>query len=105
MSKKYHKIGTMVERRDKETREPILDKDGKKTYYLKVDKNVNITINGKKVPAGGYLNVKRPYDYDYRQFHVTGKLSEQEYEEKRSQFEKGGEKDYLQFEFEFVSED
>jgi hypothetical protein len=104
MAKSYNKIGSMIERRDKATGEAILDKDGKKTYYLKVDKNANIVINGKQVAPGSYINVKRPYDYDYRQMYVAGKLSEDEYLEKKAKFEKGGDLDYVQFEFEFVAE-
>lgn len=102
MAKKYHKIGSMIEKRDKESGEPILDCDGKKTYYLKIDKDTDVRINGKKVT--GYLNVNRPYDYHQRQF-MFEKISEQEYEEKKARFEKGGDLDYLQFELQAVTED
>lgn len=105
MAKKYHKIGSMIEKRDKATGKPILDEDGKKTYYLKVDKNADIRINGVKVPAGAYMNVKRPYDYDYRQMYLAKKLDPQEYDEKKAKFEAGGDLSYIQFELEFVSED
>lgn len=104
MAKKYHKIGSMIERRDKGTEKPILDCDGKKTYYLKVDKEADIRINGVKVAPGSYINVVRPYDYHQRQF-INEKLSEQEYEEKKKRFEKEGDLSYLQFELQFVSED
>lgn len=105
MAKKYHKLGSMVEKRDKATGEAILDKDEKKTYYFKVDKNVDIRINGVKVPAGSYINVKRPYDFDYRQHYIAGKITEEEYLEKKAKYEKGGDLSYFQFELEFVSED
>lgn len=102
MAKKYHKIGSMIEKRDKSTGEAILDCDNKKTYYLKVDKDADIRINGVKVT--GYINVNRPYDYSQRQF-VQRKLSAEEYEEKKSRFEKGGDLSYIQFELQFVSEE
>lgn len=105
MAKKYHKLGSMIEKREKGTEKPILDKDEKKTYYFKVDKDVKITVNGKEVPAGAFLNVKRPYDYDYRQHYVAGKISEEEYLAKKEKYEKGGTHSYIQFELEFVSEE
>lgn len=95
----------MIEKRDKESGDAILDKDNKKTYYLKVDKNVDIRINGVKVPAGAYFNVKRPYDYDYREMYISKKITEEEYLEKKAVYEGKGEKSYFQFEFEFVSEE
>lgn len=69
---------------------------------MKIDKDTDVRINGKKVT--GYLNVNRPYDYHQRQF-MFEKISEQEYEEKKARFEKGGDLDYLQFELQAVTED
>lgn len=103
MAKKYHKIGSMIERRDKATGEAILDEDNKKTYYLKVGKDSNIVIDGVKVAPGSYINVKRPYDYDYRQMYINKKITEEEYLEKKARFEGKGELSYISFELEFVS--
>jgi hypothetical protein len=102
MAKKYHKIGSMIEKRDKATGQPVLDIDGKKTYYLRIDKDADIRINGKKVT--GFLNVNRPYEYHQRQF-VQEKISEQDYADKKARFEKGGDLDYIQFELQAVTED
>lgn len=96
MAKKtYLNLGTIIEKRDKQTGEPIRDENGNKVYYLKVDKNSKVTINGEKVE--GFINVARPRD-KYDRMLKTGKITAEEHEQKVSQYEKGGEFDYATFE-------
>lgn len=105
MAKKYHKIGSMIEKRDKQTQEPIRDEDNLKTYYIKIDNNTKIIVNGVAIPPGSFINVKRPYDYDYRQHYVKKVTTEQEYLEKKAQYEGKGPKSFLSFDLEIVTEE
>ena len=102
MSKKYLNIGTMVEKRDRQTGKPILDKNGKKTYYIKRDSKSKIVINGVEV-TGQYINVSRPTDKLDRLLE-KGQITPKEHAEKVAEFEKGGDKDYIQFEFTAVED-
>jgi flagellar basal body rod protein FlgF len=95
MAKKYPQIGAMIAKRDKETNKPILDKNGKQAYTIKVDKNVQLTVNG--TPFTGYLNVSRPRDKFDRMLE-KGSITPQEHAEKIKRYEKGGDLDYIQFE-------
>lgn len=95
MAKKYPEIGSMIAKRDKETNEPVTDKNGKPTYYVKIDKNVKLTVNGKPVTSG-YLNINRPRDKFDRMLE-SGKITKQEHAQKIAEYEKGGKHDYINF--------
>lgn len=95
MSKSYPSIGSMIQRKDKQTGEPTLDSNGKSTYYIKLDKNTKISVNG--VPVEGYLNISRPRD-KYDRMLEKGIINEQEHASKVSRYEKGGDLDFVQFE-------
>lgn len=106
MSKKkvyYPKIGTMIEKRDKETGEPILDANDNKTYYIKIDKDADIRINGKKVTSE-YLNVGRPRD-KYDRMKEKGTIDAKEHEEKVSRYEGEGDLSFAKFEISATTED
>ena len=94
MANKYPEIGSMIAKRDRDTGEPVTDKNGKPTYYVKLDKNVKITVNGK--PVTGYFNINRPRDKFDRMLEA-GKITKQEHAQKVAQYEKGGEHDYVNF--------
>lgn len=100
--KTYLNLGTIVEKRDKQTGEPIRDENGNKTYYLKIDKKSKVTING--VQLEGYINVQRPRD-KYDRMLAKGKLTPQEHADKIAQYEKGGDFDYATFELNASVED
>ena len=95
MAKSYPQIGTMIAKTDQETGKPVLDENGKQTYYIKTDKNSKLTINGR--PFSGYLNVSRPRD-KFDRMLKNGKITAKEHAEKIARFEKGGDLDYLTFE-------
>lgn len=95
MATKYPAIGSVIERRDKETGKQILDGNGMPTYYIKVDKNVDLQINGTKVT--GYLNVSYPRDKADRMLE-KGTITKSEHKEKVSRFVEGGDLDYIVFE-------
>lgn len=102
---KYPQIGSMIQKKDRDTEAPILDKNGKPTYYIKVDKNTEVTVkntvNGKTTTAvvsgGGYINISRPRDKFDRMLE-KGTITAKEHAEKIARFEKGGDLDYIQFE-------
>lgn len=100
--KTYLNLGTIVEKRDKKTGELILDENGNKTYYLKVDKKSKVVING--VQIGDYINVNRPRD-KYDRMLASGKITPQEHAIKVAQYEEGGEFDYAKFELNTSVED
>jgi hypothetical protein len=99
---KFVNLGTMIEKRDKATGEPVLDQNGNRTYYLKIDKNSKVVING--VQVEGYINVSRPRDKFDRMLE-KGKIDAQEHEQKVDQYEKGGDFDYAKFELTAVVEE
>ena len=92
---KYPSLGSMIARRDQNTGASVLDVNGKQQYYIKVDKNVDIKVNGHKVE--GYINISRPRDKFDRMLE-KGSITPKEHAEKISRFEKGGDLDYIQFE-------
>lgn len=94
MAKKYIDVGNMIAKRDRDTNEPVTDKNGKPTYYIKLDKNVKITVNGK--PVTGYFNINRPRD-KYDRLFEAGRITKQEHAEKIAMYEKGGDFDYVNF--------
>lgn len=102
MAKKYPNIGSMIAKRDQNSGDSILDKNGKQTYYIKLDKQTTLTVNGK--PVTGYLNISRPRDKFDRMLE-KGTITAKEHAEKISRFEKGGDLDYIQFEVSAVIEE
>jgi len=91
----FPQIGSVIERRNKETGEPERDENGNKTYYLKIDKDVQLTVNGKKVE--GYLQVSRPRD-KYDRMLAKEAITPDEHKIKVADFEPGGERSYITFE-------
>lgn len=86
----YVNLGVMV--RDKEK-----DSKGKDKYYLLLDKNVEISINGVPYKKKS-INISRLTD-KYDRMLESGKLSKEEYDEKVAQFTGKGKYNYMQFEF------
>lgn len=95
MAKKYPQIGSMVANSDRQTGEPQRDQNGKQRYSVKVDKNVDLRVNGQKVT--GYLNVSRPRD-KFDRMLASGVITPAEHAEKVARFEKGGDLAFVQFE-------
>lgn len=85
--KQYVNIGAMLEK--KET-----DKNGKATYYIKIDDKVEVKVNGQKVTA---LNISRPGD-KFEFMLAKDKITEQEYEQKVARYEKDGDLNFVKFE-------
>lgn len=102
MAKKYLNIGNMIEKRDRETGEPILDKNGKKQYYIGKSKNSKIVINGVEF-KGKYINVERPLDKLASRLE-RGTISEADYEKEVARYAPDGDLNYVQFEITAVEE-
>ena len=102
MAKKYHDIGSMIERRDKSTGEPVLDVNGKRQYYVKLNDKIELKIDGKRIT--GFLNISRPRDKFDRMLQ-NGKITAAEHAQKISRFEKDGDLTYINFEVTATSEE
>lgn len=83
----FPKVGAMLQKKE-------LGQDGKPQYYLKIDENVEVTVNGKKVTA---LNIERP-TAKYERMLSSGKISAEDYEQKMELYE-DGELNFVKFEF------
>jgi hypothetical protein len=84
---KYTPFGGFLEKKEK-------DDQDRPQYYIKIDQNVDVRVNGKKVTA---LNIQRPTDKFERQL-AKGTISEEQFEQKMAEFEKGGDKAFVKFE-------
>lgn len=102
MAKKYPQIGSMIAKKDRNTDAPILDENGKPTYYIKLDKQTKLTVNGK--PVERFLNISRPRD-KFDRMLAKGTITPSEHAEKIARFEKGGDLDYIQFEVSCIIEE
>lgn len=100
---KFHNLGSMIAKKDKQTGEAILDKNDKPTYYVKLDKNVKLVVNGEEVTSG-YINVSRPRD-KYDKKLEKGQITKAEHAQAIARFEKGGDLNYINFEFTAVTGD
>lgn len=92
----YQALGAITLRTDKETGEPILDKNGNKQYTLLIDKSANVTINGKKI-SSKYLTVESP-KAKFERMLSAGKISEDDFLAKTSRFDQDGDLSYIKFE-------
>lgn len=84
----FPKIGAMMTKKDK-------DDQGRPAYWLKINDDVVVTVNGKRVSA---LNIERPTD-KYDRMINNDKISPEEYDEKIALYNEGGEYNYIKFEF------
>lgn len=84
----FPKIGAMMQKKDK-------DDQGRPAYWLKINDDVEVIVNGKRVTA---LNIERPTD-KYDRMIASDKLSPEAYEEKMAMYEEGGELSFIKFEF------
>lgn len=89
---KYHPVGAFMEKKEK-------DEEGRAQYYIKIDSDTVVTINGKKVTA---LNIQRPTD-KFQNMLAKGVITEEQYEEKMSQYDgslkdQKGDLSYIKFE-------
>lgn len=69
---------------------------GEKQYYIKLGKDVQLTINGKKV-KGEYLNVDKP-TAKFDRMLAKGTISQEEYNEKVANFGEDGKLAFVKFE-------
>lgn len=96
MSKKNTQIGTFYKRTDKNTGELVSDSKGRQQYTFSLNKDVVITINGKRF-EGKYFYVNRP-DEKYDIMINSGKITEEEYDQKVGRYQEGGDLSNLVFE-------
>jgi hypothetical protein len=83
----FPKVGAMVLKREK-------DNFGKDAYYIKIDENTKVTINGKEVKS---LNIQRPME-KYHRMLESGKITEQEFNEKEELYSPDGDFHFIKFE-------
>ena len=62
----------------------IIAKGKEGGLYIKVDKDLDIQINGKSV-AGMYININKPTE-KFDRMLAAGKITEEEYDEKTARF-------------------
>lgn len=86
--KKFVNVGAMLQRKEN-------DDQDRPTYWLKLDKEVEMTINGKKVTA---LNISRPTD-KFERMLKAGKITAEEYENKIELYNEKGDYSFVKFEF------
>lgn len=84
---KFPKVGAMILKKEK-------DDFGKNAYYISIDKDTEVTVNGKKVTA---LNLQRPVEKFHRMLE-KGVISEKEFDEKVERYEEGGDLSFIAFE-------
>lgn len=94
MAKKYTTIGSMNTKREK-------DEQGRVSYNIKLDSKVKLIVNGEEVTSG-YLNVSRPTD-KFERMLKAGALTEEEYDRKLADFDKGGKLEFIKFEITAVT--
>lgn len=85
--KKYVNVGAMLQKKEN-------DEQGRPDYWIKLDPQTVVTVNGVKVTA---LNIQRPTDkFDY--MLKVGKITGEEFEEKVSRYDAEGDLNYVKFE-------
>jgi hypothetical protein len=84
----FPRIGAMMQKKE-------LGPDGRPQYWLKINDDVEVTVNGKKVTA---LNIERPTD-KFERMIASDKITPEEYEERVAKYEGDGEFNYIKFEF------
>lgn len=92
MAKEYITLGSLFLGKEK-------DKKGRPNYYIQLDKDVEITINGKKVERKtiSAKNVVTKFEEMIDRTEDESKV--EQYEKSKSRFEKGGDLDYIKQEF------
>jgi len=89
-SSKFVKMGAMIAGKEK-------DAQGRTQYYLKLDKDVKLLVNGKEL-ASDTVAIERPTD-KYDRMVASGKMTPEEYDSKVAIFEDGGKASFVKFEF------
>jgi len=98
MSKQYITLGSLFVGKDK-------DKKGRPSYYIKLDKDVEITVNGQKL-SKDTISAKNVVTKFEEMIDRAGEKGDEEkvekYEQTKTRFEKGGDLDYIKQEFTVV---
>jgi ACT domain-containing protein len=102
MAKKYHNIGSMKTKKDK-------DEDGNVQYVIQLDKKYQGKIfvqdeKGKFKPVSEYIQVERP-KAKFDRMLKAGKIEDTEYSDKVDQFEKGGKLEFVKFDLQMTTEE
>tara|TARA_R110000851_G_scaffold29641_1_gene81420 strand:+ start:359 stop:643 length:285 start_codon:yes stop_codon:yes gene_type:complete len=69
------------------------DSEGKLQYYIKLDKEVKLVVNG-KATTSEYIQVKAP-TAKYDAMLAKDKITEEECDEKKARFAKGGDLEFI----------
>lgn len=75
-----------------------LDHNGKPSYYIKLDKDVKLMINGREL-ATTSLKVERPTD-KFDRMVKAGKMDPEEHQKKIEFYADGGKASFVKFEIE-----
>lgn len=104
MAKKYHNIGSMKTKKDK-------DADGQVQYLIELDKAYlgkifiyNETTKEFVPMSGKYINVDRP-TAKYDRMLKAGTIKEDEYDQKTSVFAPDGKASHVKFDLQIVTEE
>lgn len=89
-------LGILCTKKDpKNEGEVLRDEAGRIQYYIKLDKDAKVKVNGKKV--NGYINVKNPAQKIEERIN-SGKVDEEKIEQlekTKARYEKGGDLNYI----------
>lgn len=98
MAKKFHNIGSMKTKKEK-------DANGNPQYYIEIDKNYigRISIDGKPVTTK-FINVDRPTS-KFDRMLKSGKIKEDEYDQKTADFAPDGKLSFVKFDLQIVEEE
>lgn len=98
MSKKFHNIGSMKTKKER-------DENGDVQYYIEIDKSFlgRISIDGKAI-TGKYINVDRPVA-KFDRMLKSGKIDESEYDKKTADFAPEGKLAFVKFDLQIVTEE
>jgi hypothetical protein len=98
MSKQYINLGSLVVGKEK-------DNSGRPSYYIKLDDNVEITVNGQKVEKKtiSAKNVLTKFDEMIKRAGDKGDEAKvEQYEKTQARFEKEGDLNFIKQEFTVV---
>lgn len=83
---KFINFGALMSKKER-------DAEGKLQYYIKLDKDIELTVNGEKL-TNEYIQVQNP-KAKFDKMLEKGKITEEERDEKQARFDKGGDLEYI----------
>lgn len=86
-------LGAIMTKKDR-------DAEGKLQYYIKLDKEVKLVVNGKEATSE-YIQVNSP-KVKYDKMLAKGKIEEEEADKSKARFDKGGDLEFIKQELTII---